>query len=162
MGDARLQYPDAHIEADNRLSWLLGRLDRAFGDEAVYVHLRRNEIETAESFVQRYHYGIITAYRGHIVPKDKRDDEPIDVALDYCRTVNSNISLFLRDKTKKMDFELENAEENFAEFWRMIGAEGDFHAALREWATTHNASSENKIPPRNKYSYLSNLIRRVR
>ena len=30
-GDARLDYPDRHIEADNRLSWLLGRLDRQYG-----------------------------------------------------------------------------------------------------------------------------------
>ena len=42
LGPARLAYPDGHIEADNRLSWLLGRLDEAFGDRAAYVHLTRD------------------------------------------------------------------------------------------------------------------------
>ena len=28
LGDAHFDYPDNHIESDNRLSWMLGRLDR--------------------------------------------------------------------------------------------------------------------------------------
>lgn len=30
-GAARFDYPQSHIEADNRLSWLLGRLNKTFG-----------------------------------------------------------------------------------------------------------------------------------
>ncbi|MES9978612.1 MAG: hypothetical protein ABW107_07665, partial [Candidatus Thiodiazotropha sp. 6PLUC5] len=30
-GDKRIDYPDNHIEADNRLSWILGRIDNKFG-----------------------------------------------------------------------------------------------------------------------------------
>ncbi|MEJ1383421.1 MAG: hypothetical protein RPV21_03475, partial [Candidatus Sedimenticola sp. (ex Thyasira tokunagai)] len=31
IGDRRLAYPQNHIEADNRLSWLLGRLEHTYG-----------------------------------------------------------------------------------------------------------------------------------
>ncbi len=51
LGAERLAYPAQHIEADNRLSWLLGRLDAAYGDSAFYVHLQRNHPDTAASFV---------------------------------------------------------------------------------------------------------------
>ena len=46
----RLAFPDNHIEADNRLSWVLGRLDAAYGDNAIYVHLRRDRTDTIRSF----------------------------------------------------------------------------------------------------------------
>ena len=44
--DARLGYSENHIEADNRLSWFLGRLDQKFGSEAFYVHLSRDKSAT--------------------------------------------------------------------------------------------------------------------
>ena len=40
LGAARLDYPDRHIEADNRLSFFLGKLNARWGDDAHYVHLR--------------------------------------------------------------------------------------------------------------------------
>ena len=64
LGKERMDYPDDHIEADNRLSWLLGRLDKKYGDDPFYVHLKRNENDTARSFTRRYSSGIIKAYRG--------------------------------------------------------------------------------------------------
>src|SRR5438132_14275765 len=63
LGPERLRYPINHIEADNRLSWLLGRLDKAYADEAFYVHLIRDEEAVAASFVRRYDSGIMQAYR---------------------------------------------------------------------------------------------------
>ena len=64
VGRARLDYPEDHIEVDNRLSWLLGRLDQAYGDRAFYVHLTREEEATARSFDRRWasRYSIIRAY----------------------------------------------------------------------------------------------------
>jgi hypothetical protein len=52
--DGRLDYPDAHIEADNRLAWFLGSLDRHYGDEPCYVHLSRDPADVAASFVRRW------------------------------------------------------------------------------------------------------------
>ncbi|MBP6313507.1 MAG: hypothetical protein KA408_14625 [Flavobacteriales bacterium] len=140
LGKERLAYPDQHIEADNRLSWFLGRLDLAYGNDAFYVHLRRDDGKTAESFTKRYEQGIIKAYRDDIHLDYANDKDPLEVSLDYCDTVNTNIAQFLKDKTHKMDFNLEHAESDFRTFWKNIGAEGDLDAALAEWSVPHNAT----------------------
>ena len=49
LGEQRLAYAPDHIEADNRLCWLLGRLDAAYGEHAYYVHLSREPAATAVS-----------------------------------------------------------------------------------------------------------------
>ena len=140
LAGERFAFGENHIESDNRLSWVLGRLDRAYGDRAIYVHLRRDDKKTAASFANRYNRGILRAYRTKILMALPESVQPLDVCLDYCDTVNSNISLFLRDKTRKMDFRMENGREDFKRFWDMIGAQGNLEAALAEWDVPHNPS----------------------
>jgi len=144
LGDARFAYPENHIEADNRLSWFLGKLDKYYGNNAIYVHLKRNKHDTANSFARRYSGGIIAAYRTSILMGLQAHSDPMSVALDYCDTVNCNIVLFLKDKHRKIDFSLENAEQSFAKFWDMIGAEGDMGAALSEFNISYHASGKKK------------------
>lgn len=139
LGEAHFSYPDRYIEVDNRLSWFLGRLDKHYGDHAFYVHLKRNNHDIARSFSKRYSKGIIKAYRDGILRLSTKNSR-MSVSLDYCDTVHSNIELFLKDKTRKMDFNLENARQDFKKFWEGIGAEGDLNAALSEFETRHNAS----------------------
>ena len=140
LGDAHFDYPENHIEADNRLSWFLGRLDRHYGDNAFYVHLRRRDEDTARSFVRRYTKGIINAYRSDILMSLPANSKPLAVAMDYCDTVNRNIELFLKDKSRKMVFHLENAEQDFNTLWEQIGALGNLDAALSEFNIQHNKS----------------------
>lgn len=143
LGQERLNYPENHIEADNRLSWLLGRLDKQYGDSAFYVHLKRNEYDTARSFTKRFSGGIIKAYRGDgILMGLPEDTDPLSVSLDYCNTVNSNIDFFLKDKSKQITITIENIEQGFSEFWSRINAEGDISAALKELNTKHNATKQ--------------------
>lgn len=138
FGPERLAYPDNHIEVDNRLSWLLGRLDRQYGNRAAYVHLIRNEEDTAASFLRRK-TGIIVAYREEIINTGLQENT-MDLCLDYCRTVNANIQAFLQDKTKALIVRLEQAAEDFSRFWHKAGITGDLDAALLEFQTRHNAS----------------------
>lgn len=144
----RLEYPDNHIEVDNRLSWFLGRLDRRYGDDAFYVHLKRDREATAESYARRYEGGIMKAYRRRIIWRadDNPMASPVHVCRHYVDTVNSNIELFLKDKTRKMEFRLESAEDDFREFWGHIGAEGDLSASLQEWSRKYNASDSEESP----------------
>jgi len=142
LGQDRLNYPENHIEADNRLSWLLGRLDKQFGDSAFYVHLKRNDKDTARSFTNRYSFGIIKAYRKDILMGLPSNTDPMAVALDYCDTVNSNIELFLKDKSKKITVSLENIKRDYIKFWNMINAEGDLNAALAEFNIRYNATKQ--------------------
>jgi len=139
-GSRRFNYPENHIEADNRLSWMLGRLDKKYNDGAFYVHLSRDMNTTADSFAKRKEFGIMKAYREGVLLFGEEHQSAREIALDYIETIESNIELFLKDKINKMDFHLESAKNDFEVFWGKIGATGDFDAALKEWDTNYNAS----------------------
>ena len=144
-GSARFAYPERHIEADNRLSWLLARLDNSYGDTARYVHLIRDREATAQSMLKRADVGITLAYRSEILlraPRLSRNTPTIEFCRDLVDTVTENIRHFLRDKSQVMTVELENAEADFSRFWDWIGSSGDRDAALAEWRIRHNASPE--------------------
>jgi hypothetical protein len=140
LGNNRLKYPQNHIEADNRLSWFLGRLDEIYGDNAVYVHLVRNRTHTGQSLSRYMHMGIMKAYTNGILKRSSYRNDPLEISLDYYDNVNKNINAFLKDKTHKMIFTLENASKDYRIFWDLIGAEGDLEAALQEWERQYNPS----------------------
>jgi len=141
IGWNRLDYPDQHIEADNRLAWRLGQLEERFGDSPLYVHLYRDRIETAKSFVNRFGpKTIMSAWTDGIVLNFGKPHDPLEAGLDYVDAVNSNIRSFLKDKNH-IDFPMEQANEWFMHFWKRIGATGDYSKAYQEWAVRHNASS---------------------
>ena len=142
IGGERLNYPDHHIEADNRLSWFLGRLDRKYGNNAFYIHLSRDLSSTADSFARRETFGIMKAYREGILLEGEEIQTATDVALDYIDTVESNIEHFLKDKELKMKFNLESAKDDFKLFWKKVRAEGDLNRALSEWDVRYNASAK--------------------
>ena len=163
VGEARLDYPPNHIEADNRLSWVLGRLDKKYGDNAAYVHLRRDDREVAESYLKRAEspYAIVKAYCEGILMYGLKKPVTIDECLDFCDTVNTNIEVFLRDKTRVMDFRLETAREDFRKFWDFIGAEGDLETALACWDVKHNPSRPLSQPSAGILGALRRLKRRL-
>jgi hypothetical protein len=120
---------------------LLGRLEKKYGDAAFYVHLQRNNFDTAKSFTKRFGGGIIKAYRGMgILMGVPESTDPMEISLDYCNTVNENIKLFLRDKSKVMTIHLESIVDGFARFWDFVSAEGDLALALKELDIKYNAS----------------------
>lgn len=137
----RLNYPANHIEIDNRLSWFLGRLDERYGNNSFYVHLQRDAIPVAKSFVARFSGGIIKAYQSPgITNTNEKTNDPLDIALDYHHTVNSNIKLFLKDKHYKMNANLENAKQDFKMFCNLIDADINLDEALKEFDIKHNAT----------------------
>jgi hypothetical protein len=115
----------------------------------VYVHLKRNLKDTANSFVIGSSAGIFQAYKGNgIIMGSRKGIDPVAIALDYCDTVNSNIELYLQDKPNKMEFNLETAKQDFPIFCARIGAKVNMDKALAEFDVRHNASkaSRAKIP----------------
>lgn len=142
----RFNYPDQHIEVDNRLSWFLGELGERFDSaDTFYVHLTRDTDATARSFVNRWTSSwkgsIISAFAHGILMsgKDWDPDERLQVSRFYVSTVHANIREFLRNRPSIM-VELESPVETFSTFLDLISAEGDLEAAKAEWATAHNAS----------------------
>ena len=148
VGSDRFAYPPNHVEVDNRLAWMLGRLEQSFGKDAFYVHLKRKPEAVARSFDKRWgiKFGIISAYRNGIL-FGAEGAEPYDVCVDMIQTVDANISAFLADKPRKMDFQMESAERDWPVFWNAIGAEGDFEASLADWKKPLNVT-----PPRRSLS----------
>lgn len=137
LGDDRFAYPEKHIEADNRLSWMLGRLDRHFGDAPFFVHLMRDPEKVAQSYSKRYG-GIMLAYQGNGIVMGTRETDQLKIARDYCDTVTANIEHFLATKPNKMTFHLENGEEDFRRLAEAIGAEGDIEAGAATFRKTMN------------------------
>ncbi len=144
--DQRFDYPDRHIETDNRLSWFLGELGARFDDtDPLYVHLTRDPEAVAASFRMRWDStwtgGIIGAFAHGLLMTSEEwpEHERMDVCRFYVRTVNSNITEFLRSR-RSIHISLENIESDFESFLERICAEGDLEAATREWSTRHNAS----------------------
>lgn len=140
LGDARFAYPTAHIEADNRLAWVLGRLEEAYGDRAVYVHLTRDPEATAQSFLRRYGTGIIEAYASGILMGRSPSADRLAICRDYVQTVTANIEQFLRRQSSVLSVHLATIHEDFERFWAAIGAEGDRAAARATWQVRYNRS----------------------
>ena len=144
-GPARFDFGPNHIEIDNRLAWLTGRLDAAWGDRAAYVHLTRDPEAVAQSFAARAQQGILKAYRMEVLARSRnkaRATPLIDYCRDYVETVTRNIALFLRDKSHVMHMRLETMAEDFDTLAGRISAEGDLERARAELAIAHNATEK--------------------
>lgn len=150
MGADRFNYPDKHIEADNRLIWFSGALDQEYGNEAFYVHLIRNREDTIRSYNRRWirNGSLIRAYcEGiHQIALHKLDRQRrYDVVADFYDQVNLNITQFLNDKERKLTLQLENSTDEFPVFWEKIGAEGDLGKALETFKQKHNRSKTRRF-----------------
>ena len=145
LGAERLAYPADHIESDNRLSWFLGRLDRAYPRDVFYVHLQRERLAVAKSYARRLEPGLIMSAWAHGIHLGLPDDlrpRALEIALDYVDTVTANIERFLAGKPNSMPFHIENAKEDFQHFWTRIGAQGRFAEAQAEFDVAYNAGSQ--------------------
>ena len=145
IGHQRFVYPERHIEADNRLSWLLGSLQDAYGDQATYVHLKRDRQATVESFNRRWDNpcGIIRAFaEGVAMNLDHRrsHDRRREICEYYYDTVTSNIETFLEGKPHVVHLQLESIQQDFSHLWKKIGADGDLDDALRSFDSPVNSS----------------------
>ena len=159
FGEKRFDYPENHIEADNKLSWHLGTLNKKFGDEPLYIHLKRNKDKTAKSFLKRFYIpaSMIDSFCEGLrqIPGEKLTEEiRLQACYDYVDTVNDNIEHFISDKSNVMTLNLENLKETFPSFWERIGAEGNLKDALSEFDKKHNASAKRKF----NYSYRLKLL----
>lgn len=150
FGKDRWNYPDNHIEADNRLSWHLGQLNKYYGDEPFFVHLKRDREQLAQSFLKRYYMptSIIDSFCEGIrlTPVHTLSDtERLQACYDYIDTVDHNIEHFLADKSNVLTIHLESIEKDFLDFWERIDAIGNKEDALTQLKQRHNNSTKRKL-----------------
>jgi hypothetical protein len=135
----RLDYPDNHIEVDNRLSWFLGSLHKKYPD-AFYVHLTRDRDRTSVSYANTNPrgWGIVNAMdRGIRISKTPYPDR-LAVAQLMVDTVTDNINLFLESQKNVYRIQLENWNTQFEGLWNWIGCTGDFQSAQEELTRKYN------------------------
>ena len=139
LGESRLAYPENHIEVDNRLAWFLGRLEQKYGDNAVYVHLTRDQKKVATSYNSRwsYHGSLSLAYSRGLLKSNNFGIKPVT---DMVQTIRENVEMFLSSKSCVFRIDIDSPADDFKNFWESIGAEGDMQAALDELVHIHNAS----------------------
>lgn len=152
----RVDYPEHHIEADNRLLFYLPQLETRFGDDALYVYLVRDPEKIAQSYAKRWHLtvSVVRAYTHglRMIPRVSEDD-----VLSHCRDfvayADQTFRAFLDRQTNVQFFDIEDAETEFTAFARHLGLDAP-EAALAVWRETHNAN-----PPA---SAVTRLKRRFR
>ena len=125
----RLAYPDQHIEVDNRLCWYLGQLLARYGEQAFYVHLRRDRDAVVRSFVRREEIGVMSVWPRIMTTQAGTSME--DCAADYVDAVTANLDLFIRERKHSQTIWIETAAEDVSEFAGRIGAMVDCEAAAR-------------------------------
>lgn len=115
-----LDYPADHLEADNRLSWMLGALHERFPD-ALYVHLIRDREQVARSFEARRDYpgASIRGFGAGILGRGDRFPAERYQAAETVR--------------------LEELPASVPRLWWFVGAQGDLDAAVAEASVHHNA-----------------------
>lgn len=148
INEEKFNYPENHIEADNRLAWFLGDLDLRFQEKVFYVHLIRNKEKTVSSLKKRIlsNTSIIRSFASGILKNpyytlSKR--EITEVTNLYYSTVNQNIEFFLKDKSNFMTIQLKSIDQEFEKFWQSIGAKGDLEGALKSFNKPVNTSKKN-------------------
>jgi len=149
LGSARFDYPENHIEADNRLSWFLGTLDQKFGKDPLYVHLTRDKESVTASFNNRWEYqgNILKSFSEGILLQGYKKHSELErkqIIHDYLDMVNNNIKAFLKDKPNKLNISLDTINDDFPLFCQMIEAEGDLDKALDSFSTPINTSQQSK------------------
>jgi phosphopantetheinyl transferase (holo-ACP synthase) len=149
LSTRRLDYPSHHIEIDNRLVWFLPQLNKKFADEdTFYVHLKRNKIDVAKSYLERWHIkeSIVKAYGHGILMKNKISEaKKMSICLDYVEHVESSIDIFLENRTNKMVMDITNLKQTFPEFHHKIQAEGNLNLCLDEFDKISNKNKTNIV-----------------
>lgn len=141
---ARSQPADRTIYVDNRLAWFPGRLLEWLRDDDLLVWLYRDRAAVRDSFAKRWKKSasIVRAYADALLLGAPHTAASID---DYLDAVESNARLLLRSVPVdcRFEFAVEQASEQWPEFWRRIAAVGDASAGLQEFNARHNASPGN-------------------
>ena len=145
----RLDYPDQHVEVDNRLVWFLGGLDRRYADEnTFYVYLTRETDKIVESYLLRWHLKIsITRAFFHGIlmnPKKPHPETARKSTYLFVSTVDENIRFFLKNRRNWAQVRVEHMERDFFAFMRDAGLSGDIDAIREALRETKNKNKNHK------------------
>jgi hypothetical protein len=94
LGEARIDYPDNHVECDNRLTWFMQRLTKKYGKTGILVIVKRDVEKIASSYHKRWHkIYVMKAYSQGILMRDLKDNN-LEVCRDYVDYVYETLEYF--------------------------------------------------------------------
>lgn len=130
LGDERIAYPMNHVECDGRLSWFLPRLTKQFGDQGVFVIVRRDQEAIARSYDQRWHQiFMMKAYSQGILLRDLKDNST-DVCRDYVHNVYEHLEYFSEGWQHVVELDIENPEKGLKAVLEIMGRPDDLDRML--------------------------------
>lgn len=149
----RLEFPDNHVEVDNRLAWFLGGLAVRYSEsETFYVHLTRDSERVVESYLKRWHIkvSIVRAFYHGVLMRPEKPS--VSQAREGCRlfvaTLDENIENYLSQRDNWCLVRVENLEQDFFAFMDKAGLTGDREAIAHLLESPDNVSKAkyNKAP----------------
>lgn len=137
-----LEYPDQWIEVSHHLRCVITHLRYKYPD-ALWVHLLREPEACIKSLAALEDGKVMMAYR-HLYHSVVPSDRLIDIAFRYYWCENDNIRAQLAPipPEKRREMHLETIKDEWPEFWRWVGAEGDLGSSLASWDVKRNTTEE--------------------
>jgi len=143
LGAQRVDYPNYHIECDNRLAWFLPRLTKKYGDNSVLVIVKRDIEKIAQSYNRRWaKINIMKAYSQGILMR-KLNENNIDVCLDYVQNVYEHLEYFRKDWRFVVEIDMEAPKEGVVKLLQILNKE-KYESNVIEYMTNNktNLNSE--------------------
>jgi len=123
LGEGRVDYPESHIECDNRLTWFLPRLTKKYGANGILVVVDRDRSKTAASYNRRWErINIMKAYSQGILMR-KFEDNTYDVCVDYVSNVYEQLDYFSSDWKYVINLQLESPDAGVSEILSVLKRE---------------------------------------
>lgn len=139
-----MEYPDNHIEINPQFRHCLYHLISKYPN-SLFIHLIRNKADTVRSLVALSGGAVVEAYR--LLYPSIIENTTLEAAAErFWEAENELIQLQLLYSIQPppafLTMHLETIKDQWAEFWDMISATGDYSASLAEWDTPKNTTQE--------------------
>ena len=137
LGGERVDYPENHIECDNRLSWFMPRLTKKYSKEAVLVVVHRDHESVAKSYNHRWQkINIMKAYSQGVLKREFSEND-LDVCRDYVSNVYEQIESFSGEWRHVVHLDLDDPELGVSEVLRLIGCPEKTESTLHDFSITN-------------------------
>jgi hypothetical protein len=133
-----LEYPDNHIEIDNRLSWFKPELEKNY-PTAMFVHLTRNTPDVINSFKKRSDRGIIKSFIEGVLQSKEENMSDLEIELSIIRYIQCINKMCTSGRVPFL-FDIKKYYCFFPQFCEWINANVDMNKALKEFETHYNKS----------------------
>lgn len=142
LQDERINYPNFHIELDNRLSFYMPQLTKKYSKkESLLVIINRDRKSIAESYNKRWRkINIMKAFSQGIHMRNLNSNN-IDVCLAYVNYVYETLDYFKNDWDNVLEVDFSNLNAAITQILKRINKIEDLDNVLNEMKNKSNLNS---------------------